>query len=308
MAQFPTREPEIAAVAAAAAAEQATTTKDEALEGLTDAMKADLRYAENTVDFDDDKLKLLGWAGRKAGTSLEPPGQARTLEAPREGEGWIFLDWKEPVDGGKVEIERRERPEGPWSIGGIAMETEATLTSQERGKEFEYRVIAVNKAGEGVPSNSVISFVGLEIKKALLGSLALFVGGMIYVVWRGQNLVMFAWFDTLGLSDSVARLRDYAAPYSRVLPHWFYYCLPQALWFFSGLLLLSCIWRGAGTREGVAWVAVFFIIGSAFESGQLLGLVPGYFDAGDTVLLAIAALCAAWVSGVRWHKERRSPA
>ena len=76
-----------AATAAQAAAEQATATKDEALQALTDAMKADIRYAENTVNYDDDKLKLIGWAGRAAKTSLEAPGQARTLEAPREGEG-----------------------------------------------------------------------------------------------------------------------------------------------------------------------------------------------------------------------------
>ena len=50
--------------------------------------------AGNTVDMDDDKLKLLGWGGRKAPTSLQAPGQARhnanrcyRLEAPREGEG-----------------------------------------------------------------------------------------------------------------------------------------------------------------------------------------------------------------------------
>jgi len=83
-----------ASTAAQAAAEQTTATKDEALQTLVDDMKADLRYAENTVDFDDDKLKLIGWGGRKAKTSLEAPGQARTLEAPRQGEGWIFLDWK----------------------------------------------------------------------------------------------------------------------------------------------------------------------------------------------------------------------
>ena len=34
-------------------------------------------------------------------------GQARTLEAPRQGDGWVFLDWKEPVDGGKVAAYRR---------------------------------------------------------------------------------------------------------------------------------------------------------------------------------------------------------
>jgi len=143
-------------VAAQAAAEQATATKDEALQGLVDAMKADLRYAENTVDFDDDSLKLLGWGGRHAKTSLEEPGQPRSLEAPQQGDGWVFLDWKAPVDGGAVaayKVQRRERASGPWSDVGLAVETEITLANQERGKEWEYQVIGVNKAGEGAPSN-----------------------------------------------------------------------------------------------------------------------------------------------------------
>ena len=72
-----------AAVVAAAAAEKATAAKDEALQSLADDMKDDLRYAENTVNYDDDQLKLIGWGGRAAKTSLELPGQARTLEAPR---------------------------------------------------------------------------------------------------------------------------------------------------------------------------------------------------------------------------------
>ena len=45
---------------AQAAAEQAIASKDDALEELIEAMKADIRYAENTVNFDDDKLKLSG--------------------------------------------------------------------------------------------------------------------------------------------------------------------------------------------------------------------------------------------------------
>ena len=43
-------------IAKQAAAEQATTAKDEVLEELVEAMKADIRYAENTVNYDDDKL------------------------------------------------------------------------------------------------------------------------------------------------------------------------------------------------------------------------------------------------------------
>ena len=87
-------------------------------------------------------------------------GQARTLEAPCQGEGWVFLDWKQPVDGGKVaahKIERRERPSGPWTDTGMAIENEITLLAQECGKEWEYRVIAFNKPGEGTPSNTVMA-------------------------------------------------------------------------------------------------------------------------------------------------------
>jgi len=39
----------------------------------------------------------------------------------------------------------------------MATKSEITLTNQERGKEWEYRVLAVNKAGEGQPSNTVMA-------------------------------------------------------------------------------------------------------------------------------------------------------
>jgi len=146
-----------AAIAARAAAEAATTTKDAALEDLVDAMKSDIRYAENTVDYDDDQLKLIGWAGKAAPTPLAVPGQARLLEAPRQGDGWVFLDWKAPADGGTpaaYKVMRRERPAGAWEEVATAVITEATLVEQPKGKELEYRIVAVNKAGDGEPSNT----------------------------------------------------------------------------------------------------------------------------------------------------------
>jgi hypothetical protein len=45
-------------------AETATTAKNDALENLVKALKSNILYAENTVNFDDAKLKLIGWAGR----------------------------------------------------------------------------------------------------------------------------------------------------------------------------------------------------------------------------------------------------
>ncbi len=147
-----------AAVVGSAAAAQGTAVKDEALQTLIDFMKADIRYAENVMRFDDGKLRLLGWGGRKSRTSLETPGQVRALEVVREGEGWIVLDWKAPSDGGRVgayRIQRRPRDGGSWVDAGMAIETEVLLNGQERGVDFEYQVIAANKAGEGLPGNIV---------------------------------------------------------------------------------------------------------------------------------------------------------
>ena len=149
-----------AQLAAVAAAEAATTAKDAALETLTEAMKTDLRYAENTVHFDDDKLQLIGWAGKKAPTPLAVPGQPRLLEAPKQGAGWVFLDWKAPNDGGKpaaYTVQRRHRPDGPWDTVATAILTEITLVDQPTATELEYKVIAVNKTGTGPESNTVMA-------------------------------------------------------------------------------------------------------------------------------------------------------
>lgn len=143
---------------ATAALKQAIAAKDAALLTLTDDMKQVLRYAENTVKFDDAKLQMLGWGGKAPRTSLEPPGQPRTLEAPRRGAGWISLVWKEANEGGKAtayRIQRRERAVGTWIDISMSLTTEQTLAEQTRGTDWEYRVMAVNKAGESDASNIV---------------------------------------------------------------------------------------------------------------------------------------------------------
>ena len=147
-------------VNAEAALKMVVTVKNGTVETLVGLMRQILRYAENATNYNDAQLALLGWGGPAAPVPLAPPGQPRLLEAPRQGEGWIFLDWKAPTEGGAAavyKIERRLRPDGAWLNVGLAMETEATLTAQDRNKEWEYRVTAVNKAGDSLPSNTVMA-------------------------------------------------------------------------------------------------------------------------------------------------------
>ncbi|MDD5459187.1 MAG: hypothetical protein PHF37_07330 [Phycisphaerae bacterium] len=78
------------------------TEKDEKLAELVDMMKKNIRYADNTTDFNNDKLKLLGWSARKRRGKLQPPGQCMGLKVRYQAGGVIILEWKKPADGGRV--------------------------------------------------------------------------------------------------------------------------------------------------------------------------------------------------------------
>jgi len=144
------------AVVKAAETEQATTLKNERLGTLSHSMRTVLRYCEVTVDYDDDKLKLLGWAGRAEPTPLEKPGPCTGLKATAEGDGWIALAWTPPETGGKVadyRVMRRKHGAFAWSVVEVAYDPEARLEDQEQGKTWDYCVIASNKAGQSGESN-----------------------------------------------------------------------------------------------------------------------------------------------------------
>lgn len=147
-----------AAVSARAAAALAFDEKDEALQELVYGMKAELRYAEHAVRYDEAKLKTLGWRKRHKSAAVSAPGSARSLEVRREGPGWVCLDWKRPEDGGvvatyQVQLYRPDTRE--WQTIELCFDTLTVLTDQERGVDLIYRVVTLNKAGEGLASNTV---------------------------------------------------------------------------------------------------------------------------------------------------------
>ena len=147
-----------ATVTAESAAREQHALKDEVLEALVDGIKANLRYAEVTVRDHPEKLNVLGWGPPREDTDLEAPGEVRDIGTVSHGPGWLVLDWKSPVDGGQVAaytIQRRRRAEGSWHDIGTSVDTEDLVANQERGVEFEYRVVAVNRAGTGKPSAAV---------------------------------------------------------------------------------------------------------------------------------------------------------
>lgn len=131
--------------------------KDSHLSELVQRMKDEISYAEMLAHNDDAILNLIGWSNRAQPTALQPPGQCRALEIIDQGAGWVRIDWKEPVDGGKPAAYKVQRSEdaGNFTDVATAVESEAILLNQPTMKTLSYKVRAVNKAGEGMESNTI---------------------------------------------------------------------------------------------------------------------------------------------------------
>ncbi len=136
----------------------ATRGKQDALADLKDKLKKQLRYAENVTGFDDNKLNMLGWAGRREKSS-HLPGQVRNLRVIEQGTDFVVLDWMAPVEGGRARayqvLRRDDRQSSEWINAGVSMATKVKLLDQPRHIDLEYRVSALNKTGQGQVSNTI---------------------------------------------------------------------------------------------------------------------------------------------------------
>ncbi len=146
-----------ATVVAETAFREQHATKDDALEDLVDSTKADLKYAEFAVKDRPGKLSQLGWAPRRSSTPLEAPGEVRNIKLVGEGDTWLVLRWESPSEGGKPAFYKIHRlsDEDRWDEVGTSTNTEQLMSNQPRGVSLNFRVTAVNNAGEGPPSATV---------------------------------------------------------------------------------------------------------------------------------------------------------
>ncbi len=144
-------------------AQIATVTKDEKLDALEELMKNDIKLSEVDTTEDPEKLYEIGWGPKAEPQPIIAPGSPTELHPTAEGQGAIWLVWAKPANGGgpvrNYIIERRQQQEGgtfgAWTLVQTTYNCEINLTEQPVEVRVEYRVKAVNAAGESMPSNSV---------------------------------------------------------------------------------------------------------------------------------------------------------
>lgn len=136
---------------------------------------------------------------------------------------------------------------------------------------------------------------GLSKKGAFqltIATLALLTGGMLYLLFRSDKLLMFHAIDWIGLGQTVAAWRQSV---SITLPDWVVYCLPDALWSAAYILVTDTILNANSIKTRLAVAAVIPFVGVASELLQAANLMPGTFDYFDILAYAIPYILYALI-------------
>ena len=111
--------------------------------------------------------------------------------------------------------------------------------------------------------------------------LPMFIGGVIYVLFRSNELLMFRWFEFLKIDRVVYSLREYTFYYRKYIPESILFSLPDCLWVYSFTMFLSFYVKNI-------FLIMIPCIGSVLTEICQLWFIPGTFDIMD-VLYMLAA-------------------
>ena len=123
--------------------------------------------------------------------------------------------------------------------------------------------------------------------KLPLGMMLLLMGGMTYLLFRPQTLLMFHVTDALGLSAVINSMRE---GISSQLPEFIIYNLPGALWAASYILTTEYFLYRQSVKTRILVAGIIPVIGAVSELLQLTGLLPGTFDVADLLCYLVPYL------------------
>jgi len=135
--------------------------------------------------------------------------------------------------------------------------------------------------------------------------LPIVLGGFIYVAWRKDTLLIFSWFQYLGLGSAVFRLRVLLAPFYEHIPKFILFCLAVGLWVYSLTFFMGWLWNSSSKLAFIFWVSIASVLGAGGELAQSFDIVQGYFDFSDLLACILAVSLAIYLTQTdRFHAVR----
>lgn len=118
--------------------------------------------------------------------------------------------------------------------------------------------------------------------------LLLLIGGAIYALMRPPFLLIHQVTWDLGYGVVVQNGRMLVAGLK--VPNWFLYSLPGGLWATAWILIIDELLHDSVLLRRLLVAAFIPVLGIGSELLQLIGLLPGTFDAIDMVAYALPYL------------------
>jgi len=115
----------------------------------------------------------------------------------------------------------------------------------------------------------------------ILSGLAIFLGGLIYILLRPSEHIFFGWIRAAGLGQWISPARSLSLPLSQLFPDWIIFSLPNGLWSFAYALLITSIWSGSTSWLKFFWMASIPLLVLGFEILQYPGIITGTFCIQD---------------------------
>lgn len=120
-------------------------------------------------------------------------------------------------------------------------------------------------------------------------ALPILIGGLIYIFTRPDSLLMFDWFNKIGIGENIAKLR-YETDLNKFLNNWIIYNSPAWIWTFSLTVLLGVIWNYRINGESIIVLLIPLLLGVLSEISQKIGVINGTYDFVDMIFYIIGGL------------------
>ena len=127
-----------------------------------------------------------------------------------------------------------------------------------------------------------------QISSLFISVLMLFMGGMLYLLFRDDSLLMFEWVRSVGLGNSLNYARDNTS--WLFISDWIKYSLPDGLWCASYILLMATIWSNKKFLIRLIWTISLPCVAVITELLQLFGFLIGTYDSYDLICYIIPIL------------------
>lgn len=127
-----------------------------------------------------------------------------------------------------------------------------------------------------------------QISSLSISVLMLFMGGMLYLLFRDNSLLMFEWVRSVGLENSLNYARENTS--WLFISDWVKYSLPDGLWCASYILLMASIWSNKKFLIRFIWTISLPCIAVITELLQLFGNMIGTYDTFDLICYIIPIL------------------